>query len=201
MQIITPVIAGNYYHIYNKGNNSENIFFDNDNYLHFLRLYSKYINPIADTFAWCLLKNHFHIILRIKEYNEIIEDNFQYSTVEKPKAIEASKQFSHFFNAYTQYINKKHNRTGRLFQSRFKRKHIDSESYLKNLIFYVHNNPVHHGFCKDISNYRWSSYGSIISNKKTNLKRLEVINLFGNISDFIEYHENNYSDLIIENDF
>ena len=120
---------------------------------------------------------------------------------EKPKAIEASKQFSHFFNAYTQYINKKHNRTGRLFQSRFKRKHIDSESYLKNLIFYVHNNPVHHGFCKDISNYRWSSYGSIISNKKTNLKRLEVINLFGNISDFIEYHENNYSDLIIENDF
>lgn len=201
MQIITPVIAGNYYHIYNKGNNSENIFFDNDNYLHFLRLYSKYINPIADTFAWCLLKNHFHIILRIKEYNEIIEDDFQYSTVEKPKAIEASKQFSHFFNAYTQYINKKHNRTGRLFQSRFKRKHIDSESYLKNLIFYVHNNPVHHGFCKDISNYRWSSYESIISNKKTNLKRLEVINLFGNISDFIEYHENYYSDLIIENDF
>lgn len=131
MQIVTPIIAGNYYHIYNKGNNGENIFFDTDNYYHFLKLYAKYINPIADTYAWCLLKNHFHIAVRIKTSEEIFEDELSYTTVEKPKVIDASKQFSHFLNAYTQAINKKHKRTGKIFQSKFKRKLIDSEEYLK----------------------------------------------------------------------
>ncbi|CAM4396539.1 hypothetical protein [Flavobacterium terrigena] len=193
MQIVTPIIAGNYYHIYNKGNNGENIFFDNDNYYHFLKLYAKYINPIADTYAWCLLKNHFHIAVRIKTTEEILENELSYTTVEKPKVIDASKQFSHFLNAYTQAINKKHKRTGKIFQSKFKRKLIDSEEYLKNLIYYIHNNPVHHGFCKSMNLYPWSSYESIISTKNTQLKRNEVVDMFGNISNFIEFHNSNLS--------
>lgn len=193
MQIVTPIITGNYYHIYNKGNNGENIFFDNDNYYHFLKLYAKYINPIADTYAWCLLKNHFHIAVRIKTNEEISENELSYTTVEKPKVIDASKQFSHFLNAYTQAINKKHKRTGKIFQSKFKRKLIDSEEYLKNLIYYIHNNPVHHGFCKSMNLYPWSSYETIISTKNTQLKRNEVIDMFGNISNFIEFHNSNLS--------
>lgn len=193
MQIVTPILAGNYYHIYNKGNNGENIFFDNDNYYHFLKLYAKYINPIADTYAWCLLKNHFHIAVRIKTREEISENDLTYTTVEKPKIIDASKQFSHFLNAYTQAINKKHKRTGKIFQSKFKRKLIDSEEYLKNIIYYIHHNPVHHGFCKSMNLYPWSSYETIVSTKNTNLKRNEVVDMFGNISNFIEYHNSDFS--------
>ncbi len=201
MQIVTPIIAGNYYHIYNKGNNGENIFFDTDNYYHFLKLYAKYINPIADTYAWCLLKNHFHIAVRIKTSEEIFEDELSYTTVEKPKVIDASKQFSHFLNAYTQAINKKHKRTGKIFQSKFKRKLIDSEEYLKKLIYYIHNNPVQHGFCKSMNLYPWSSYETIISTKNTNLKRNEVVDMFGNISNFIEFHNSNLSSIEFYQEF
>ena len=201
MQIVTPIIAGNYYHIYNKGNNGENIFFDSDNYYHFLKLYAKYINPIADTYAWCLLKNHFHMAVRIKTSEEICENDLTYSTVEKPKVIDATKQFSHFLNAYTQYINRKHKRTGKIFQSRFKRKQIDSEDYLKNLIYYIHNNPVKHGFCKSMNLYPWSSYETIISTKNTQLKRNDVVDMFGTISNFIEFHNSDLSTLELNEEF
>ncbi len=56
-----PLEKGNYYHIYNRGNNGIDVFFDSESYYHFLRLFDRYISPIAETYAWCLLKNHFHI--------------------------------------------------------------------------------------------------------------------------------------------
>jgi len=110
-----PLISGHYYHIYNRGNNRDDTFYETENYHYFLRLYDKYINPVVDTFAWCLLKNHFHILVYIKTMDEIDLKSLTYNTVKKPKVISASKQFSHFFNAYTQAINKRHYRTGSLF--------------------------------------------------------------------------------------
>jgi hypothetical protein len=56
------------YHIYNRGNNGETIFLEERNYAYFIKLYEKYIVPIADSFAYCLLGNHFHILLRIKDF-------------------------------------------------------------------------------------------------------------------------------------
>lgn len=106
MEVKEPIIHGHYYHIYNRGNNGIDIFFETENYHYFLRLYAKYIEPIAETFAWCLLKNHFHILVRIKEMDEIKYEELSYNTTEKPKVINPSRQFSHFFNAYTQAINK-----------------------------------------------------------------------------------------------
>ena len=58
MQKIENLESGKYYHIYNRGINSENIFKENRNHEYFLMLYAKHIDPIAETFAWCLLKNH-----------------------------------------------------------------------------------------------------------------------------------------------
>ncbi|WP_445731533.1 transposase [Mariniflexile sp.] len=125
---------GHYYYIYNRGNNSCYVFFETESYNYFLRLYAKYINPIADTYAWCLLKNHFHLMLRIKDKHEIKEAELTYSTLEKPKIIDASKQFSHLFNAYTQGINKRYKRTGNLFETPFERKRVTNEKYFQNLI-------------------------------------------------------------------
>ena len=190
MEAKVPLLHGNYYHIYNRGNNGIDIFFENENYFHFLRLYAIYIEPIAETFAWCLMKNHFHILVRIKEKDEINSSELTYSTTESPKIVEPYRQFSHLLNAYTQAINKRHDRTGSLFETKFERKIVDSEKYLQQLIFYIHNNPVHHGFVKQLSLYPWTSYESILSEQPTMLKRDEVLTIFGEKENFIYYHTN-----------
>jgi REP element-mobilizing transposase RayT len=184
-----PLEKGNYYHIYNRGNNGIDVFFDTDSYYHFLRLFDRYISPIAETYAWCLLKNHFHILVYIKMDSEIDYSKLEYSTVEKPKLLDPSKQFGHLFNAYTQAINKKFNRTGALFEKPFERKQITSERYLQNVIYYIHNNPVQHGFVKQLSLYPWSSFETIISDKPTKLNRQDVIDLYGTKLDFLDYHK------------
>lgn len=186
---IEPLVPGNYYHIYNRGNNGIDVFFDAGNYEYFLKLYQQYIYPIAETYAWCLMKNHFHFLVYIRPEIEILTNALEYSTVEIPKVLDASKQFGHLFNAYTQAINKKYVRTGSLFERPFERKRVTSEKYLKNLICYIHNNPVHHGFTKRCDDYPWSSYGSVLSDKPTKLKRDDIIEIFGTKDNFVNENE------------
>ena len=66
-----PLEYGKYYHVYNRGINSCELFSEKANYEYFLRLYDKYIPLIANTYAWCLMGNHFHLLVRIKEEKEI----------------------------------------------------------------------------------------------------------------------------------
>ncbi|WP_310378690.1 hypothetical protein [Flavobacterium sp.] len=186
-----PLENGKYYHIYNRGNNVIDLFYENENYNHFLKLYEKYIDPIAETFAWCLMKNHFHILVYIKETNEIDTTKLEYSSTDKPKIVNASKQFSNLFNAYTLAMNKRYNRTGSLFEKNFKRKLVSSENYFQKLIFYIHNNPVHHRFTENIVEYPWTSYGTIISTKDTKLQRNRVLESFNDLENFKYYHSIN----------
>ena len=188
MEIKEPIIKGQYYHIYNRGNNRTDIFLEKDNYIYFLKKYDQYISPVAETYAWCLLKNHFHLLVRIKTDDEIISEQLTYSTTKKPKVIDPSRQFSHLFNSYTQAFNKKYNRTGSLFENTFERKLVSTENYFQKLIYYIHNNPVHHGFVKNLIEYPWSSYDTVLSQKQTKLKRNEVISVFDSIDNFIFYH-------------
>ncbi|MDD3773096.1 MAG: hypothetical protein PHC38_10645, partial [Weeksellaceae bacterium] len=127
----------------------------------------------------------------------------EYSTIEKPKDFNPSNQFGYLFNAYTQAINKKFNRTGSLFERPFERKLVQSEKYFQNLIFYIHNNPVFHGFTTNINNYPWSSYETILSEKPTKLKRQKVIECYGDMENFVYFHNQNQNlseinDLMIE---
>ncbi len=59
------------YHIYNRANGNESLFFREDNYLYFLEKYKEYISPVAETFCYCLMPNHFHFLIRIKSENEL----------------------------------------------------------------------------------------------------------------------------------
>jgi REP element-mobilizing transposase RayT len=179
MQIITPLENGKYYHIYNRGINSDILFKENGNYEHFLKLYDLHIEPIAETYAWCLMKNHFHFLIRIKDVEEIKTEN----------KIQPSQSFSNLFNAYTKAFNKKHNRHGALFERPFRRKSIENENYFQNLIAYIHNNPVHHNICEHPLNYPWSSYKTCLTDKPTKLKRKEVIAIFNDIENFKYIHE------------
>ena len=65
-----PLRRGTYYHIYNRGNNRENLFVENGNYTYFLERYFKYIEPVACTYAYCLMRNHFHLLIRTKAEEE-----------------------------------------------------------------------------------------------------------------------------------
>ena len=112
MQEIIPLEHGKYYHIYNRGINSDTLFKENENYNYFLKLYDKHIDPIADTFAWCLMKNHFHFLVRIKEIEEIETD----------VNIIPFQSFSNLFNAYTKVFNKSFNRHGPLLKDHFEEK-------------------------------------------------------------------------------
>jgi hypothetical protein len=72
MQNFEELSFGNFYHIYNRGVNSCNLFKEKENYEYFLQLYDHCISPIADTFAWVLMPNHFRFLVRIKEIDEIL---------------------------------------------------------------------------------------------------------------------------------
>jgi len=167
------------YHVFNRGNNSESIFKESQNYDFFLNLMKKYLLKVADIYAYCLLNNHFHLLVRVKEKTEIVEKSLQ----EKPYL-----GFSHFLNSYTQAINKAYNRKGSLFQEHLKRLRVTDDEYFIQLVVYIHLNPIKHGFSDDL-NYPYSSYNSMISNKKTLLKRDEVLYYFEDIENFKYWHD------------
>jgi REP element-mobilizing transposase RayT len=179
MPSIQPLENGKYYHIYNRGINSDILFKENGNYDYFLKLYDLHIEPIAETYAWCLMKNHFHFLIRIKDIEEIETEN----------KILPSQSFSNLFNAYTKSFNKKYNRQGALFERPFRRKSIENQNYFENVITYIHNNPVHHAICEHPINYPWSSYITCLSNKPTKLRRKEVIEIFDDIENFKYIHQ------------
>ncbi|WP_449401218.1 transposase [Chryseobacterium wanjuense] len=101
-------------------------------------------------------------------------NDFVFSTINKPKSIDPSRQFSHFFNAYTQAVNKQYCRTGSLFEKPFERKKITDEKYLRQAILYIHNNPVKHGIVSKAERYKWSSYRAILSNNISEVKKRSV---------------------------
>jgi hypothetical protein len=100
-----------------------------------------------------------------------------------------SLQFSHMFNSYTQALNKQFSRKGTLFRKPFRRLLIDSDSYFRELIHYIHFNPVHHGFSDDLRSWKYSSFESFFSNKPSLLNRDEVIEWFDDKANFYAYHQ------------
>ncbi|WP_029271869.1 transposase [Flavobacterium sp. KJJ] len=170
---------GQYYHIYNRGNNKGNIFVEEKNYKYFLEKFKKYILPIADVYAYCLLKNHFHIVLRIRDKVDLPEKLRE--KIHLP--------FSNLFNSYSKSINKAYSRTGSLFQEHLQRHRIEDEDYLKQLIIYVHLNPVKHKFTDRFETYLHSSYRAYLSEKTTSIDRDFIINLFEGLENFKFCHD------------
>ena len=170
---------GVYYHIFNRGINGENIFREKRNYYFFMQRYAKYIEPVAYTYAYCLLKNHFHFLVRIKteeEQRETWEKTRQVSeTCRVFRVLDPSQQFSNLFNAYAKAFNKTYWRTGTLFQRPFGRIEVDSDTYFLQLIAYIHQNPQKHGFVGDFRDWPFSSYHTLLSTKPTRLQREEVL--------------------------
>ncbi len=130
-----PLLPNQIFHVINHANGFENIFANRGNYKYFLQQYAKYIFPIARTYAYCLMPNHFHLLIRLRS-EEKLKKRFMELKLSGSKILSGfenltglgdkvpnvmSKQFSNLFNGYTKAFNKQQNRKGSLFIPRFKR--------------------------------------------------------------------------------
>lgn len=186
-----PLNPGYFYHIYNRGNNRENLFYSNENYVYFLKKYDFYLNDYLETYAFCLLPNHFHLLARVKDLNNDsipLRDGIDRSSSATGIDKKISEQFRRFFISYSQAINKQENRIGSMFQKNFKRILVGHQKYLINLIYYIHANPQIHGLIDDFRNWPYSSYVKIVEAKKSHLNKEEVLNWFGSREEYKLYH-------------
>ena len=173
------------YHIFNHAVGRENLFRVEHNYYYFLEKYFEYISLIADTYAFCLMPNHFHFLIKLKHEKQL------YDTFNKLQNYSQlfSNQFKNFFTAYTGAFNKIFERKGSLFEPRFKRRIINDKVDFINVFNYIHQNPIHHRFAERIEDWKFSSYSSFYSDKKSELNRKQIYKLFENKKEFVEIHD------------
>lgn len=169
------------YHIYNHGNADDNLFRSEENYRYFIQKYNEFIYPIANTYAYCLLPNHFHFLIKIKGGQiDKVGANNSIKNIEKSIV----KYFSNFFNAYTRAFNIMYDRRGKLFLTPFKRKPVTNQRHLINTWKYIHFNPVHHRFVDD--SYEWP-HSSIHDYRLKESKWLDLLDVTENsmsLNDF-----------------
>jgi putative transposase len=156
-----------------------------------------YISPIAETYAYCLMPNHFHLVVRIRK-REVIEkliSNSNFSKVQNFGKVEIekylSKQFAKFFSCYTQSFNKRYKRMGSLFIKNFKREPIIDKQHFFNAVIYTHRNPIHHGFRDSFDEWEYSSYFDIINNCSELVEVEKLLKTFGGSDAFIDMHQQN----------
>ena len=199
---------GRFYHIYNRGNNREDLFLSSRNYRYFLKLYGEHIQPIAETFAYCLLPNHFHFAVRTRTEED--QETYYYEQVRLRqkrgllykndpvfKLCHPSRAFNNFFIAYARGFNNETKRTGALFESPFERKTVDNHHYLLTLIAYIHRNPQAHGFVDDFRDWTWTSYGAMLSDNPTKIERDEVLEWFNGRFQFTDAHATEQDEKLI----
>lgn len=178
-----------FYHIWNRGNNRENLFYTAANYEYFLRMYAEYLDPVVETYAFCLLPNHFHLLVRTKAFPVFLGVSPSGETSKKANPV--SLAFQRFFTAYSQAINIQQKRTGSLFQKPFKRLEVTSTKQLAALVHYIHTNPQRHRIIDDFRQYPWSSYERILLARPSKLKKEEVIVWFSNKENYLNSHAQN----------
>jgi len=189
------------YHIYNRGNNSQTIFFNRENYLFFLKKLNLYITPFADILAWCLMPNHFHLMVYINKV--AIELSGQVtSSHQLTRERMLNESTSILLRSYTRAINKQENRTGSLFQHRTKAICLteisgvspawfqseygtiinvdDAEkAYPQTCFNYIHQNPVNSGMVNNAEDWEFSSYSDYTGKRKGKLINRERAMEFG----------------------
>ncbi|MGI8950177.1 MAG: transposase [Chitinophagaceae bacterium] len=145
----------NLYHIYNRGNNKQQIYFSNTDYLNFLQKINENIKPYCNILAWCLMPNHFHLLIFTNEQT-IIEKKIGGLILQN--LICGIKQL---LSSYTKSINKKYNRTGNLFQQKTKAKQINNTSKINYALIcfhYIHQNPWRAELANKIEDWEFSSF-------------------------------------------
>ena len=162
---LASLTPGNYYHLYNRGVNRQPIFFNQENWRFFIRKMRQYFLPdLLDVLAYCLMPNHYHILVYLKTEN--ISD----------------KVMQPFGTSYVKAVNKQQKRVGPLYQGPFKARHVDSEDYLVCLTRYIHLNPVRARLVDRPAEWPYSSYCDYIGMRHGTLAQTGFI-----LSQFVSY--------------
>ena len=158
---------GEYYHIYNRGNNRDQIFFETENYLYFEKKMRWYFSPeVCDLVAYCLMPNHFHFLVKLN-FNDFADS------------------MKSLCLTYSKAINKRMNRTGSLFEGRFHAIHLDNEEYLVYLSKYIHRNPVEAKLVVDPQDWEFSSFHDYMEfNDDCLIKPQNILKLFDSSDDY-----------------
>lgn len=142
------IYDGAWYHVMNRGRQGGDIFSDAEDYQAFIDLLQESCRmwqvKIA---AYCLMSNHYHLLLQTPNSN-------------------LSRCMRHINGIYTQRYNRLHRSDGQLFRGRYKAIVVDADSYLLELVRYIHRNPVRAGMVKKVDDYRWSSHKGYLSKSK-----------------------------------
>ncbi len=139
---------GAYYHVLSRGNNRCDIFRTTEDRNDFLDLLGDLSERFEiDIYAYVLMSNHYHLLLRTKRSN-------------------LSKAMQWLGTGYTRRFNLRNSQSGHLFQGRFKSIIVENDSYLMQLSLYIHRNPLRAGIVKRLADYKWSSYPYYAYSKK-----------------------------------
>ena len=187
-----PLLYGQFYHIYDRGNNAETLFREERNYPYFLKLDAQYVEPVAETYAYCLMPNHFHLLVRIKDQDK------DRQSLEDCRSLVASHAFAVLFSTYTKAFNKAYQRSGSLFEKPFRRILVDNDRYFAGLVAYIHQNPQKHGFVDDFRSWPYTSYRTALSDKPTRIQRDAILDWFDGRAGFEAFHSTSPNESMIE---
>jgi REP element-mobilizing transposase RayT len=149
--------AGEYYHLYNRGNKREPIFFEWENYRFFLtRLRRYFTSSSADIVAYCLMPNHYHLLVHLHQDD-------------------IGKAMHPLGMGYAKAINKRYERAGHLFQGQFQAKHVETTAQLLYLSCYIHLNPVRAKLVNHSEEWIYSSYPDYIGVRRGTLPNPQVV--------------------------
>ena len=154
---------GAFYHVFNRGNRRERIYLSDVDYKGFEKMLLKVTEwSGVNLYAWCLMPNHFHLLVETPDGN-------------------LSQFMRRLLTGYARYFNVQHKYVGHVFQGRYKALVCDKESYLLELIRYIHLNPVRARIVSHPEDFAWSSYRSRFNDQQDNLlDHLTVLEYFGN---------------------
>jgi putative transposase len=176
------------YHIYNRGNDSQQLFFEEENYKYFLKLVKQFLSPNCEILAWCLMPNHFHFLIYANEKSA------QYLPSKNIPIQQLSEGIRLLLSSYTKAINKKYNRTGSLFQQKTKSKNVydGKGNYAVQAFHYIHQNPLKAFLVKGMHEWEFSSYKDYTGLRNGSLcnKELAIQLLDIDIINFESYSNN-----------
>jgi putative transposase len=143
-----PLINGNYYHIYNRVVEERKLFYSQENYLFYLKLWKEVdFSLCCRLCAYCLMPTHYHDLIQITDANLF------------------PKKISYFFNRYLKSLSSSRNETGRYFENRFQAKYVDDESYLLTVCCYIHLNPIKAKLVTALDQWPYSNYLEFIGKR------------------------------------
>ncbi|MCD4796184.1 MAG: transposase [Candidatus Cloacimonetes bacterium] len=193
--------CGHFFHLYTRANAKEDkLFFEKENYLYFLRQYKKYLSPIFIMICYCLIPNHYHFLIKVRNLNKIFEyqkkNNYKHNGNELKLNEFLIRQITNFHISYSKAINKKYNRRGSLFQEKPKVKPVLEINYLLRLARYIHRNPLKHKIAENLEDWKFSSFPDYANLRKGKIpdKRFLLAN-YESFEDFLEFTLSNDDDL------